>query len=45
MNDARVASVQMQHIPGEKAANLEKIATFVRQAADQDVALILFPEM
>jgi len=35
----------MQHAPGDKAANLETIAGFVREAADQEVALITFPEM
>lgn len=45
MNDVRVASVQMQHGPGEKAANLDTIASFVRKAAARGVALIAFPEM
>jgi len=44
MNNIRVASVQFQHVNGDKAANLETIGRFVRQAAEQDVRLIVFPE-
>ena len=39
-----VASVQMQSIAGDKAANLATIETFVAQAAHQGVKLIVFPE-
>src|SRR5215208_2367232 len=41
----RAASVQFQHAPGDKAANLEKIRGFVRGAARLGVELIAFPEM
>ena len=44
MNTLRVASVQFQHCPGDKAANLETITRFVRQAAEEGVQLIVFPE-
>ena len=40
----RVASVQMESLPGDKAANLRKLEHFVDQAAAQGVRLILFPE-
>lgn len=45
MKNIRVAAVQMQHAPGDKSANLETITGFVREAAEQEVALITFPEM
>ena len=45
MRDIRVAAVQMEHAPGNKAANLAKIETIARQAADSRVELIAFPEM
>ncbi|MCK4628289.1 MAG: hypothetical protein KAT56_04760 [Sedimentisphaerales bacterium] len=44
MNNIRAASVQFEHINGDKQANLEKIEGFVRQAADKGVELIAFPE-
>jgi predicted amidohydrolase len=40
----RVAAVQMESRPGDKAANFAKIEAFVRQAARQSVRLIVFPE-
>ncbi len=40
----RVASVQFESLPGDKNANFCKIETFVKQAADQGVQLIVFPE-
>lgn len=40
----RVAAVQMESAPGDKAANLAKIEAFVAQAARQGVQLIVFPE-
>lgn len=40
----RVAAVQMESAPGDKAANLAKIETFVAQAARQGVQMIVFPE-
>jgi len=45
MKNIRVASVQFQHAPGDKAVNFEKINTFVKQAAARRVELIVFPEM
>ena len=35
MNDLRAASVQFQHRPSDKTANIEKIRHFVARAADQ----------
>jgi len=40
----RVAAVQFQHAPGDKAANLAVIRQFVERAASQAVQLICFPE-
>ncbi len=40
----RVASVQIQCLPGDKEANFGKIETFVERAAQRNVRLILFPE-
>lgn len=45
MHDLRAAVVQFNHAPGDKTANLSTIASFVEQAAHQDVNLIVFPEM
>jgi predicted amidohydrolase len=45
MNNLRVASVQFQHAPNNKPANLEKVQAFVAQAAAHQVELIAFPEM
>jgi predicted amidohydrolase len=45
MNKIRAASVQFNHAPGDKSANLERIHHFVARAAAQDVELLVFPEM
>lgn len=45
MKKIRVASVQIQHSPGDKSFNLDVIRKFVQQAAEQDVRIIAFPEM
>jgi predicted amidohydrolase len=45
MRDIRVATVQFQHAPGDKAHNFDRIRHFVAQAAEQGVELIAFPEM
>ena len=45
MKDIRAGSVQLNHIPGDKEANLNKIRSFVRKAATQQVELLVFPEM
>lgn len=44
MRDVRVASVQFQHCPGDKEANLAKIAAFAESAAGKDVEMLIFPE-
>lgn len=44
MKNIRVASVQFEHVPSDKQANLVKIEHFVRQAAGYGVELIVFPE-
>jgi predicted amidohydrolase len=40
----RVAAVQMESLPGDKAANFSKVERFVGQAVAQGVRLIVFPE-
>jgi N-carbamoylputrescine amidase len=45
MSPLRAASVQFNHLPGDKAANLKVIESFVREAAAQQVELVVFPEM
>ncbi|HUW12429.1 MAG TPA: nitrilase-related carbon-nitrogen hydrolase, partial [Anaerolineae bacterium] len=45
MNKIRAASVQFNHLPGDKAANMDRIRQFVAQAAAREVDLIVFPEM
>ena len=40
----RVAAVQMESKAGDKAANFSKIESFVKNAADEGVNLIVFPE-
>lgn len=45
MNNIRAASVQFQHVPGDKPANLNKICAFVERAEPSGVDLIVFPEM
>jgi len=44
MRDIRVAAVQFQHAPGDKAANLAKIAALARQAAAVEAEIVVFPE-
>jgi len=44
MRNIRVAAVQFQHAPGDKARNLATIERFVQQAAAQHVEIITFPE-
>jgi len=44
MKNIRVASVQMESVAGDKAANLEKIRAFAEQAAERQVVIIAFPE-
>ena len=45
MRNIRAATVQFQHLPGDKPANLNKIRAFVEQAAACGVELLAFPEM
>ncbi|NPV46082.1 MAG: acyltransferase [Armatimonadetes bacterium] len=44
MRTLRVATVQFQHEPSDKAANLATVRRFAEQAAAQGVELIVFPE-
>ncbi|MEX0928860.1 MAG: nitrilase family protein [Balneolales bacterium] len=45
MKPIKTASVQLNHVPGDKAGNLKLIRTFITRAAGQSVDLIVFPEM
>jgi len=45
MRDIRVATVQFQHAPGDKAYNLARVRAFVDQAARSNVEIIAFSEM
>jgi predicted amidohydrolase len=45
MRDIRVAAVQFQHEPGNKAYNLGRVRHFVMEAARSGVEIIAFPEM
>ena len=44
MQPIRVASVQFEHAPGDKKANLARIKSFVAEAKKEKVQLIAFPE-
>lgn len=44
MQNLNAACVQFQHSPGDKRANLAKMLSFVRQAKEQSVQAICFPE-
>ncbi len=44
MRDVRVATVQFEHVPSDKKANLDKIKSFVTDAASRSVEIIAFPE-
>jgi len=44
MRNICVASVQFEHIAGNKQANLDKIRYFVEKASKQNVKMIVFPE-
>ena len=45
MRDIRVATVQFQHAPGDKAYNLERVAKFAGDAARAGAEIVAFPEM
>ena len=40
----RVASVQMESLPGDKEANFAKVERYVAEAAAQGIHLAVFPE-
>ena len=44
MRSLRVATVQFESTPGDKAANFATVTAFVKQAAAQQAELIVFPE-
>jgi len=44
MTILRAATVQFQHVPGGIDENLQTISSFVAEAAEEDVRLIVFPE-
>jgi len=44
MQDIRVASVQFEHVSGDKPKNLGIIAAFTAEAAKQGAEMIVFPE-
>ena len=45
MKNLRAASVQFNHGPGDKAYNMGRIRAFTAEAREQDVDLLVFPEM
>ena len=45
MESIRAAAVQLNHVPGDKDANLGKIEAFTARAAAEGVELLAFPEM
>jgi len=45
MKQIRAGSVQFNHLPGNKEANLRTIGLFAQQAAGRGVRLLVFPEM
>ena len=45
MQNIRAASVQFNHVPGDKQANLDLIDSFISQAVAQRCELVVFPEM
>ncbi|MHC4914001.1 MAG: nitrilase family protein, partial [Planctomycetota bacterium] len=44
MNRVKVASVQFEHAPGDKAANMEIVRGFVDRAAADGADIVTFPE-
>jgi predicted amidohydrolase len=45
MRDIRVATVQLQHAPGDRAYNLERIRHFTAEAARARAEIVALPEM
>ena len=41
----KAATVQFHHTPGDKAANLDRMYSFCREAAEKGIQLLIFPEM
>ena len=44
IKNVRVAAVQFEHVPGDKAANLAKIRGYAEAAAGRGVQIVAFPE-
>jgi predicted amidohydrolase len=44
MSSIRVASIQFEHVPGDKGANFKKIDRFIEMAVSEKVELLAFPE-
>ena len=44
MEKLRVASVQFEHAPGDKEANLQKVRAFAKNAAGEGADIVVFPE-
>jgi len=45
MKDMKAGAVQFMHAPGDKRANLDTVRSFVEEAAQKQVQLLIFPEM
>jgi predicted amidohydrolase len=45
VKDIRAGSVQFNHVPGDKAANLQTLRRFTGMAGERGVRLLVFPEM
>jgi predicted amidohydrolase len=45
MRNIRAAAVQFHHAPGDKAHNVSRIRSFVKEASTADIDLLVFPEM
>jgi len=45
MKHMKAGSVQFNHAPGDKEANLETVRSFAEQASKEGVQLLVFPEM
>ena len=45
MRDIRVATVQFEHAPGDKAYNLARVRHFASQAEHVGAEIVAFPEM
>src|SRR5678816_4867136 len=45
MRDVRVATVQFEHLPGDKTYNLGRVRHFVAEASSAGAEIVAFPEM